>query len=87
MFAGKGPDFYIKFALGYTENRANYLAITAIASNHTWEEYKETLINQFRPVLKEYDLRAQLGQLKQGDNFDKYVNSFKSTKCHKETWT
>jgi hypothetical protein len=35
------PDFYIKFALGYTENRANDLAITAIASNHTWENIRK----------------------------------------------
>jgi hypothetical protein len=71
-------QYWITATYNYLEGSALEMAINANLGNLTWDKLKEDLINSFRPVNKDYDLRARLLRLKEGDSYDKYLYEFRA---------
>jgi hypothetical protein len=69
---------WITACYNYVEGIALQMVIAAKKDNKTWNEFKEMLVKTFRPIFKDYDIRARLLKLKDMDSFDKYLHDFRS---------
>ena len=69
---------WITACYNYVEGIALQMVIAAKKDNKTWNDFKEMLVKTFRPIFKDYDIRARLLKLKDMDSFDKYLHDFRS---------
>jgi hypothetical protein len=69
---------WITACYNYVEGVALQMVIAAKKDNRTWNEFKDILVKTFRPIYKDYILRARLLKLKDVDSFDKYLHDFRS---------
>jgi hypothetical protein len=51
----------------YVEGIALQMVNAAKKDNKTWNKFKEMLVKKFRPIFKDYDIRARLLKLKDMD--------------------
>ena len=65
---------WITACFNYLEGIAFELSVAAANAGHSWDRFKEDLIKTFRPVNKDFELRAKLLKLKESGNFDKYLH-------------
>jgi hypothetical protein len=71
-------ELWITACYNYVEGIALQMVIAAKKDNRTWNEFKDMLVKTFRPIFKDYDIRARLLKLKDVDSFDKYLHDFRS---------
>ena len=77
-FARVEKPLWITACFNYLEGIAFELSVAAVNAGHSWDRFKEDLIKTFRPVNKDFDLRAKLLKLKESENFDKYLHDFRT---------
>ena len=69
---------WITAGYNYVEGIALQMVIAAKKDNKSWNDFKDILVKTFRPIYKDYDIRARLLKLKDVDNFDKYLHDFRT---------
>ena len=69
--ANVAEKLWITDCYNYLEGIAFEMAIAANKSNRSWNQFKEDLIRTFRPVNKNFNLRAKLIKLQESESFVK----------------
>jgi hypothetical protein len=69
---------WITACYNYVEGIALQMVIAAKKDNKSLNDFKDILVKTFRPIYKDYDIRARLLKLKDVDNIDKYLHDFRT---------
>ena len=71
-------SLWLTACYNYVEGIALQMVIAAKKDNKSWKDFKDILVKTFRPIYKDYDIRARLLKLKDVDSFDKYLHDFRT---------
>ena len=77
-FAQVPRNVWLVAVSNYVEGTALEMLKQAREENKSWDMYKKSLLDTFRPLQKDFDLRTKINHLKDRDSFEKYLHEFRS---------
>ena len=77
-FAQVPRNVWLVAVSNYVEGTALEMLKQAREENKSWDMFKKSLLDTFRPLQKDFDLRAKINHLKDRDSFEKYLHEFRS---------
>ena len=77
-FAQVPRNMWLVAVSNYVEGTALEMLKQSRDVKKSWNDFKKDLLNTFRPIQKDFDLRSKLTQLKDDDSYEKYLHEFRS---------